>query len=362
VDVHPLVAAAAEVLGFDAPALASAVASAPPAPDRRGRGVEARVRAYYETRALPEGFSLYSREDVHPAVAWCAAPGVVAVEDAAIVNAPAALRPSVEIAHAARCVRRLIDSGAGLWNDEILRLCDFAFVNGTARARFARGRFFDYRFTTGLLGEEAYWDDWPLREQLMPAMTNYGARFTGGGLQAMVAIARGAPHHDFAIPLQVRSRRVSDGQGLYGVVPMAYHQPMVHAGEPDARGLSTALREIAEELGGMDEKDAAEFATHPAIAELRQQAVQEITGFSLNLVNGNYDYNILICHPDPRFWEDHARHWTSSWEAERVFMLSSRDGGTFHRMVRQEAWVPQSVPSLYAGFDRLRAIDPKRVG
>jgi hypothetical protein len=209
-----------------------------------------------------------------------------------------------------------------------------------------------------LLGEEAANGVHALRDHLMPTMAGFADRFTAGGMQALVAVARPAPHHDFAIPLQVRSHRVSDGHGLYGVIPMAYHQAIRRHDRTDARGLSTALREFAEELCGLAED--REFETVPAIAELQRNAILEITGFSLNLVNGNYDYNILICHPDPAYWENYASQWSPNWEAERTLIVSSRDHGTFHRLASHQHWVPQSLVSLWEGLDRLRAIDPSR--
>lgn len=358
--MHPLIQAAARVLSVDAAGLQRQVEAAPLTPARTPTQIESFVREYYAAQSLPPNFSFYDRHGRAPAVIWRAPTQIVTSESASIVPAQPFLRPPINAI--APCLKRLTASAAHLWSDEILRLHSIHFDQAEAQATFSLGRFFDYRFTTGLLNEEAAAGAHALRDVIMPAMSHFDQRFTGGGLQALVAIARPAPYNDFAIPLQVRSGRVSDGQGLHGVIPMAYHQPIRHGDQVDVRGISTALREFAEELCGLDEKQTAEFETMPAVVELRRHAIIEILGFSLNLVNGNYDYNILICHPDPAYWDLHARHWSPNWEAERTFILSSRDHGTFHRLVAQEAWVPQSLISLCEGFDRLRAIDPRRVG
>ena len=356
--MHPLIAAAAATWGVPAGDLAARVAAVSLLPARPPRQIEAFVRDYYRRRALPPGFTFYDRGGRSPAVIWRSPDGVVRREQTVLVPPPARLL-AVAVEAAVPCLRRLTNSAAQLWDDEILRLLAFDFASGLAHAEFSVGRFFDYRLRTGLLTEEAANGACELRDSIMPTMAAFDERFTAGGLQALVAIARPAPYDDFAIPLQIRGRTVSDGQGLYGVIPMAYHQPIRRDGLVDARGISSALRELAEELCGLEE-GGLDFEALPAVAEMRRRAILEITGFTLNLVNGNYDYNILICHPDPSYWDNYARHWSPNWEAERALILSSRDHGAFHRLITHEDWVPQSLVSLMEGLDRLRAIDPSR--
>jgi HPt (histidine-containing phosphotransfer) domain-containing protein len=350
--VHPLVAAAAAAWGVAPEIVAREMGGA-------ARRLSAREAArfaldYYRGRALPPGYSFYSRHGCEPAVIWRKPARPVVREVVSVVEGERR-RPDFAWKTAAPALGLLVQSGAQLWNDEILRLHAMEFAEDAARAEFSRGRFYDYRFSTGLLGEEAALGRTALRDALMPAMAGFSERFTAGGMQALVAVARPAPDNDFALFLQVRSGRVSDAHGLHGVIPMAYHQAM----GDDARALETALREVAEELCGVEE--GAAYRESPAIAALEREAVREITGFTLNLVNGNYDYNILICHAEPSYWENYARHWRSNWEAERTLVLSSRDHGTFHRLISQEDWVPQSLTALLEGMDRLRAIDPRRL-
>lgn len=324
---------------------------APRAPRARleAREAERFVLDYYTRRPLPPGFTFYEMDELRPAVIWR---GAVGHENAAIGpgGGGAAGEPDEAVAD---CVGQLVAGGADLWDGEILALRG-ADADGV---RFSRESFFTYRLTTGLLGEEAARGETRLRDRLMPAMDGFGARLTGGGLQATVAVARPAPYDDFAIPLQVRSGRVSDGRGLHGVVPMAYHQAMANG---DARPVMSAWREIHEELFGEPETEDDRFIAHPGVARLREAAHVELTGLSLNLVNGNYDFNLLVCVREPDYWEQYARGWTQSWEAARVFWLSTRDSGTFHRLLRQGAWVPQSLVSLHEGWKRLRAIAPGR--
>lgn len=366
--MHPLVTAAAGVWGVPPEELGARVAGVALGTALPPRAVEALVREYYRGRPLPAGFEFYDCFGRSPAVVWKRPEAPVLEESVALVTASPRADARGYLEAGIACLARLTRSGAQLWNDEILRLHALEFIGGTAHAEFSLGRFFDYRFTTGLLGEEALNGGHALRDLLMPAMTGFDERFTAGGLQALVAIARPAPFDDFAIPLQVRSGRVSDGHGLYGVIPMAYHQPVLRNGWMDARGMTSAWRELAEELcgleerGGLEEDQTAAFESLPEIAALQREAVIEITGFTLNLVNGNYDYNILICQPDPAYWEKYALRWSPNWEAERTLMLSSREHGAFHRLITQEDWVPQSLVSLCEGLDRLRAIDPSRCG
>jgi hypothetical protein len=138
-----------------------------------------------------------------------------------------------------------------------------------------------------------------------------------------------------------------------GVVPMAYHQPVARPDGPDARASTTLLREIYEELFHGEETTGTVFEQHAGIAELRGAARIELTGFTLNLVNGNYDFNLLLAVEDPGFWKRWARAWSRSWEAEQLLVVSSRDTARLRELIESRDWVPQSLVSLLEGLKRL---------
>lgn len=148
--MHPLIAAAAEVLSLDAAELAQVPAGLKPA--RTSREIEQFVRTYYARQPLPPNFVFYDRYDRTPAVVWQRA-NAREEESAIVAAAPFRKAPSVKAV--AACLQRLTTSGAELWNDEILRLQVIDCAGATARAAFSVGRFFDYRVY--------HWDCWARR-------------------------------------------------------------------------------------------------------------------------------------------------------------------------------------------------------
>jgi hypothetical protein len=169
--LHPLVQAAARVWGVT-PAF---FAGARPAQTLLGaRDVERLTRDYYARRPMPEGFALYESDGLTPAVAW--KPGVND-ETALIEPAPPRplLAPDTDVA---QCVAQLAASPAELWDGPILALTHA----GAEGVRFANESFFQYRFTTGLLGDEALRGETRLRDRLMPSLLGFGdQRITAGG-------------------------------------------------------------------------------------------------------------------------------------------------------------------------------------
>jgi len=263
--------------------------------------------------------------------------------------------PKVPLDHVAQCVALLLAGGARIWDDDIHRLLSVRLTRNSLHATFTWDRYFSCRLTAGLMREEMATGRLLLRDTLAPtvqSLTDFHTRRTGGGVQMLCAFAR---EDDFVLPLQVRSSRVGEAAGSYGVVPMAYHQGAV---EPSA----TALREVAEELFG-GEENSPSYLHHPAIQWLlshRSRMHMEATAFFLNLVHGNYDFAMLLAVLDPGFYRQFGGTLVTSWESEAHLMVSSRDHHLLGELLRAPNWEPQTLGTFVEGLIRLREIDPER--
>ncbi|MCC6364671.1 MAG: hypothetical protein IT165_14215 [Bryobacterales bacterium] len=262
---------------------------------------------------------------------------------------------NIPLDHVAQCVALLLSGGARIWDDDIHRLLSVQLTHGSVHATFTWDRYFSYRLTAGLMREEMTTGRLLLRNTLAPtvrALTDFQTRLTAGGVQLLCAFAR---EDDFVLPLQVRSSRVGEAAGCYGVVPMAYHQGAV---EPSA----TALREVVEELFGGEENSPA-YLDHPAVRWLlshRSLVHLEATAFFLNLVHGNYDFAMLLAVLDPEFWRQFGGALVTSWESEAHLLVSSRDHQRLSQLLKAPNWEPQTLGTLVEGLIRLREIAPER--
>lgn len=263
--------------------------------------------------------------------------------------------PKIPLHHLAQCVALLLAGGARIWDDDIHRLLSVQLTQDSVRATFTQDRYFSYRLSVGLMREEMATGRLLLRDALAPtaaALTDFPTRLTAGGVQLLCAFAR---EDDFVLPLQVRSNRVGEAAGSYGVVPMAYHQGAV---EPSA----TALREVVEELFGGEESSPA-YLDHPAIQWLLSHPSQmhlEATAFFLNMVHGNYDFAMLLAVLDPEFWRRFGGTLVTSWESETHLLVSSRDRQQITQLLNAPNWEPQTLGTLVEGLMRLREIAPER--
>src|SRR5208337_1249929 len=115
-------------------------------------------------------------------------------------------------------------------------------VSAEGDMKFRLTRFFVYRPTFGALPDELTLavadhrieeirnnpDEYlPLRSKILPdlqVLTEFAGRIVAGGPAVLFAVT--LPKGDVGVLLQRRSRTVSDEQGVFSVVPKAFHQPM----------------------------------------------------------------------------------------------------------------------------------------
>jgi hypothetical protein len=162
--------------------------------------------------------------------------------------------------------------GLRVWDQPLYRLRALSVSNGVIEVEFGIERFATYRVGIGALDDELYqalvdtegdlgriageWKKYlPWRQQFLPnarSVAAYVDRLCVGGIHATVAIQRPAPWNDFVIPVQRRSRSLSEGHGLITPLPAAFHQPLI---DPRAEMpfSCTVFREVFEELFGGDE-------------------------------------------------------------------------------------------------------------
>ncbi len=258
--------------------------------------------------------------------------------------------------------------------------------------KFSLDSFYNYRLGLGSLWGELMQglvdteNDTDLlvreRKELLPRRTqllrdaediaNYQERMCAGGIHATVAILR-PETDDFVIPVQRRSLTVSGGQNLIGVIPQAFHQPMVSP-RSELDFANTFYRELYEELlGGEDVVEKSQHLYHDWYAE-ESEAVQWfrdknayysllVTGFGLNLFSGNYEATLLCIIRDPAFWTNYRHLFVTNWEASiDIFpLISTREPDSIEAMLLRSDWVGSGLYSFAKGLKYLNQAEPKRV-
>jgi hypothetical protein len=141
-------------------------------------------------------------------------------------------------------VARLDQLGVKVTNSPIFRLVKASLNGADLSFSFGVSSYSEYRFTSGLLGDEIKDSlalnngditkimsepskTLPIRAALLPSitsLTNFPSRICAGGVGNSICMARPDPHNDFVFPVQTRSANVADGQGLLAVLPKGIHE------------------------------------------------------------------------------------------------------------------------------------------
>lgn len=313
---------------------------------------------------------------------------------AKVVAGPTAIETWREIVEQAAPPYRkqLHTASAKLENNALYRL--MKFVPGEAGSlEFAKTKFFDYRLTPGLLGEELEKaiaesngkldlvvkdanQRLPMRSAMLRTraqLLNYTDRVCAGGVCVVLAMARGEPDNDFLIPLRVRSNRVTDNQGKLAVVPCAFHQPLFGNRE-EAKLYYTVLREIFEEVFGKEEgervggKEKFDWYLHEHAAMKwlhlnKESCVVQATCFGLNAVVGGYEFGVLVAVRDPEFWKLFGGIIDMNWEVEKdmVHSVSTLDPDEIAERLLKHDWAQEAIPAFVEGLFALKQLEPERV-
>lgn len=303
--------------------------------------------------------------------------------------------PRVATDRVAQYVALVATSGSSVWDQDLYRLVDVRGFPDAIAVSLAQDSFFRYRYGVGLLNEElmfalmdADFDSdrvvleksnlLPLREYFLPnpaRFEDYESRVCAGGVHVTFAIAR--QEGDFIIPTQLRSMKVSEGQGLRSIIPVGYHQPMVDENYEVALK-STVFRELYEELfGGKEvEKDVDHvvpdwyYDKSPPLRWLRDHQSDltlRCTGFSVNLLFGNGEFGILLVVHDPAFWSMFGSDMTHNWEAMKdrgmkaVELHSTRNLTLLTDLMENSPWASPGLASIVEGLTQLKTLEPSRV-
>lgn len=301
--------------------------------------------------------------------------------------------PKIGLDKTAEILASIQERGIQIWNDPIYRLVDIELTQDQIKASFARDEFFQYRLTIGALLDEALQalidtefnierviaekpNSLPMRQELLPGvceLADLKTRICAGGINVLFAMARGAPYHDFAIPIQRRSRAVSDGQSRISVIPKAFHQPMIDP-RAEVNLSSTVYRELYEELfGGLEAEKGPRrlrpdwffgefeplkwFLNHHGAYEL------ECTCFGLNLITGNYDFGILLAVRDESYWKEFSHLLMTNWEVldSSEPVVSSKNSHQLSSLIQRSEWATEGLFSFVEGLKRLGVLDRKKV-
>jgi len=163
---------------------------------------------------------------------------------------------------------------------------------------------------------------------------------------------------------------VADGQGVLAVIPKACHQHVVKP-EDEVGIQATVYRELFEEIYGRDEPQVGcSGLTHdwyfevPPLKYFREHEggyKNEIVGFGLNAVTGNYEFAMLLAVLDTWYWNTFSRQANPNWEQAGIEAVSSKDPSRIASLLLTGNWAPESVFHFVEGLMRLRAIEPSRV-
>lgn len=292
----------------------------------------------------------------------------------------------------ARMVRAKLElKGVRLWSDPSYRLVSLSKDNGTLRFGFDSVDFLEYRFSAGLMADELrnalMTTDaetvlanrstlLPLRELWMEsrqALTALDRRLCAGGAAVMVALARGAPDHDFLIPVHVRSGQVAEGQGYVSASFNGFHEWHVDsAAEVHIRW--TVFRELFEELFGGEEAERPSrhlmhdwYFKHPYMNYFRDASrfTTEVLGIGFDSLTGNWECAVLLALTNEDYWNDFANLLQYNWEASKqpkdVLRLSTKNIEPWKPLLGRR-WASDSLVCLAEGMKRLHEIDPSRFG
>jgi len=283
-------------------------------------------------------------------------------------------------------------------NDPIYCLQSFSPENLSSSMTFSLAKYFDHRLGYGRLWTELCdalieTDFEPdrvmadksnklrLREKLLPTarqIINCSARPCPGGVNVVVALRRvDEDHDDFVFPIEQRSHHVETAQGEESIIPSGFHA--VLAERDAAKAVSPAhsvFREVAEELFGRQEfvSHAGQveyelfpasfpplhwFKTHPT------QFQHEVVSFGFDLIDGSYQFGILLLIHNPDYWEQFKSLAFTNYEfkstGKSAVVISTRNTDSLTQIFTNPLFADTSFIALVEALMRLKELEPERV-
>ena len=215
-----------------------------------------------------------------------------------------------------------------------------------------------------------------LRNELLPSsrvIAEYGNRLCAGGTNILLAF-RTPDRDDFLFHIKRRSKHVSTGRKVFALIPSGMHQPTVHyvAAEEVSVG-ATVFHELDEELFGGREADEdavgiapLEFMSKPHLdwfRSNRDQYTLEVVSFGLNLVDGTFEFGVLLVVNDEKYWEEFAddRDINHEFDDTVTTPFYTSETARLAAMMSDQTSADTSLIALVEGLLRLQQLEPDRV-
>lgn len=259
-------------------------------------------------------------------------------------------------------------------------------------ATFVLGQYADYKLKLGKLEEElskalaeSNFDPetadrsrelMPFRNELLPdaaTIANYSERLCAGGTNILLAFRRADPD-DFVFFVKRRSSKVSTGKGILSLLPSGMHQPTTRANAQEESSVAvTVFREMYEELFGGKEVEGEDRHLKPLwfmgdsrlawFVEHRRSFKLEIVSFGLNLLDGTYEFGVLLAIRDPRYWDEFGDDMEPNEEFDdaETRPFSTMDADRLSSLLTNPRCADVSLIALVEGLKRLHELEPRRV-
>lgn len=174
--------------------------------------------------------------------------------------------------------------------------------------------------------------------------------------------------------VQRRSAKVSTGKGILSLLPSGMHQPTTRANaEEESSVAATAFREMFEELFGGKEAEGEDrhlkplwFMRQPQLAwflDPCRKFTLEIVSFGLNLVDGTYEFGVLLAVRDSRYWDGFGDDMEPNEEFDdaETRPFSTMDTERLSSLLTNPRCADVSLIALVEGLKRLHQLEPRRV-
>jgi hypothetical protein len=158
------------------------------------------------------------------------------------------------------------------------------------------------------------------------------------------------------------------------LVPSGMHQPTNKANAAFETSIAaTVYRETYEELfrgkevTGKDEHLAPLWYMHKAplkwITEHRNRVITEIVSFGLNLIDGAYEFGVLLVINDKEYWETFQEEMSldEEFDDSETPNFSTLDASRLASLLTDTNCADTSLIALVQGLRRLKEIAPGRV-
>jgi hypothetical protein len=308
------------------------------------------------------------------------------------------LQPSVPLPPISELERHQLEEllrkrGIRFHDNPIYCLQSFTPHDPRTIASFSMAHYIDYKLKLGWLEEElalalvnsdfapktAYSKRqslMPLRNELLPdskTMADYGRRLCAGGTNILL-LFRKPDQEGFCFLVKRRSGKVSTGRRLFSLLPSGMHQPTTRANAREETSIAaTVYRETYEELFGGKEVERDDkhveprwYMSQPQLAWFEENTgsfTLELVSFGINLVDGTYEFGVLLVVQDEQYWKKFGRTTTLNYEFHdsETLLYSTVDAERLASLMTDPRCADVSLIVLVEGLRRLAQLDPGRI-